>query len=126
MTKLFMSALLALSLLFSSFSFAGDWWERNKEWAVGQGIFLTLLAIDWRQTQVIATDPKYIEVNPILGNNPSISKVNRYFFTVGLLHTAGSWFMWKWNKDVWRWFIGFSIGTEANMTWYNLKVGIRF
>ena len=123
MTKLFMSALLSLSLLFS-FSFGGDWWERNKEWVVGQGIFLTLLAIDWGQTRYIAK-LGLPELNPILGKKPSLRKINAYFITVAILHTYLSWEGWKYNKRQWRWFIGISIGIELNQTFNNWAGGIE-
>ncbi len=93
---------------------------------MGQGIFLTLLTIDWRQTQVIATDDRFYETNPVLGKYPTIERVNTIILSTAILHTLASWGIWKWNKNIWRWGIGISIGIEGFAVWYNWRIGVRF
>ena len=40
----------------------------------------TLLVVDWLQTRYIADNPDdYHEINPIMGEHPSIGEVNAYF-----------------------------------------------
>jgi len=41
-----------------------------------------LLVVDWGQTREIAVNPRYREINVVLGENPSLDKVDLYFTTV--------------------------------------------
>jgi hypothetical protein len=49
--------------------------------------FQALLIADWKQTRQIARAPdRYFERNPILGNHPSVGRVDTYMFAAGVLH----------------------------------------
>src|SRR6266853_3835043 len=49
-----------------------------------------LHGIDWAQTRTIAKNPNQLhETNPILGEHPSVGKVNNYFLSTLL----GHWFL---------------------------------
>ncbi len=54
-----------------------------------------LLAIDWLQTLTIARNPgRWRELNPLLGEHPSVARVNAWFAFVALLAAAFCWRMW--------------------------------
>jgi len=40
-----------------------------------------LLVADWGQTREIAVNPRYREINILLGENPSLGEVDLYFAT---------------------------------------------
>lgn len=49
--------------------------------------YLALHGIDWAQTRSISKNPQFLhETNPILGEHPSVGKVNNYFLATGLAH----------------------------------------
>lgn len=53
-------------------------WSRND--TIRQGIVTSLFVADWRQTQHIVKNPgHYSERNPILGEHPSMRRVNALF-----------------------------------------------
>lgn len=79
-----MKALL-LILLFATSSFAADW-SWTKEDVAREIISTGVTVIDWGQTQDIRNHNGMVELNPILGRQPSRDSVNTYFGTVILLH----------------------------------------
>ena len=83
---------------------------------------LALQTADWMQTRQIAKDPAYYEYNPILGNHPSMGKVNRYFAaieagTVALNLTLPKEYAHGLNLA--------SIGFETAVVGHNLHIGLR-
>jgi hypothetical protein len=52
-----------------------------------QSIDAGLMYIDWKQTSQFSKNPKYYELNPIIGKHPSQDKINAYFITSLLLKT---------------------------------------
>ena len=100
------------------------------EWTDGQtskAIALALLtAADWGQTRNIARNPnKWHETNPMLGEHPSVSKVDSHFImssVVGavVLHSLPSKYRdWALNAG-----IMIEAGCVANN--FNLGIGIKF
>ncbi len=96
-----------------------------------EAVYLTLHVADWGQTRNIvhradtgcAGGPKCIELNPILGRNPSIRRVDTYFVVTALAHAAISHALPKdWRKG-WQYL---TIGMEAGVVGYNYSIGLKF
>lgn len=74
MKKLLAIILLLCSLQAHAFD---DWDTTDKRLFIASE---ALLLADWLQTRQIVKNPdKYYETNPILGEHPSMGKVNMYF-----------------------------------------------
>lgn len=111
--------LLLICLLYSSSTYAGKWTRKD---TIRQVVFISILAVDWQQTHKIATNPRYIETNPILGPNPSIKEIDIYFFSSAVLHSVIAYKLTpKWRK---RWQYIW-IGIEAGYIHHNYSAGIR-
>lgn len=80
--------LLCFYLIITPLSaFAFDSWRMQDYW--GEGLYLSLHYIDWKQTRQIAKHSEtHSEINPIIGPHPSLVAVNRYCLTSALLHIA--------------------------------------
>jgi hypothetical protein len=83
---------------------------------------LHYMRVDWGQTRYISKHQKYHEVNPLLGEHPTIGRVNRYMLVSGLTHVVVSDFL----SPPWRErFQYVTIGLKASVVTYNYSVGIR-
>lgn len=83
------------------------------------------LCVDWGQTKDIANYRDVYETNPILGKNPSQSKVNWYFASVISVNAAVGYALpEKYRKYFW----GSVAITEASVALHNKSIGltIRF
>lgn len=84
----------------------------------------TAMAMDWRQTQVIAMNPgRWRELNPVLGEHPSIGQVNRHFLWNGLLMSGIAYCL----PSTWR--KGYLVAVtavEVSFARHNYNLGIRF
>ena len=79
-----MKSIILMLLLAAGTAHAFDPWDTTDK-AVGVAA-ATAFVIDWRQTQSIARDPQHwSELNPMLGQHPSVGAVNRHFAINGLL-----------------------------------------
>lgn len=77
--------LAAFLFLFSINACAFDEWTSDDK--TREAVYLAVDAIDWLQTRNIARNPdKYYETNPILGQHPSVGRVNVYFASMMLAH----------------------------------------
>jgi len=97
-----------------------DWSKQDYARQIALSVFHTA---DWLQTRDIATNPDYRENNPVLGNNPSLSKVNLYFGTT----LFGSWIVADALPLEWR--KGFQyiyVGVEASCVSSNFNAGVKF
>lgn len=101
---------------------------------------MTLLVVDWGQTRAITNETvtyaslngqapvavsskrSYHEKNPLLGENPSRSEVDRYFL-VAVLGTAGLAYVLP--PTYRRWFLGGVIVLEAYSVINNHRIGLR-
>lgn len=103
---------------------ADDWtrgWDKTDS-AMAAAAF-TLKVIDWKQTHYIARNPaQHHEWNPILGNHPSVGRVNNYF--LGSIITTGTvtYFLPDFYRKM---FLGGSITVSAWLTHHNRSVGIK-
>jgi hypothetical protein len=79
--------LVALSLALTAAPAAAADWSRTDTALTGAA--LTGLAVDWGQTRTIARNPaRFNELNPFLGEHPSVGRVDRYF-ALAMLGTVG-------------------------------------
>lgn len=82
-----------------------------------------LLAVDWLQTRDIATNPRFEERNPILGSDPDLGDVNRYFAgAVAATWVAGHVLPEPWND---RFLLGV-VTTQGVVVAHNFSVGVRW
>lgn len=102
-------------------------WEKSewsKEDKARQLTYLMLHGADWAQTRTIAkASPEDLsEKNPILGDRPSVGRVNNYFLATGLGHLL----LMNALPPEWRkWAQYGTIGLEAGAAGRNkFKLGI--
>ena len=88
-------------------------------------VFQAALYADYRQTRVIAENPDlYTEMNPLLGDHPSTSRVRNYFIGASVAHMAITSLIPQGPyRTLWQ---GLGIGWEAGMVTANYQIGIRF
>lgn len=101
--------------------------ENKRSWTAGDTIlqltFSAVHAMDWSQTLYIARNPcTDHETNPVLGEHPSKGRVNSYFASTLVLHTAISYVLPKPYRTIWQvvW-----IGGQAVTVKRNIDVGIK-
>ena len=80
-------------------------------------------AIDWGQTRYIAKHPQdFRELNPILGDHPSVGRVNTYFIATGLAHYGISQWLSPSNRRGWQTItIIFAVATVSR----NHQIGVK-
>ena len=108
--------------LLPGYLYAADPWTRQDTYR--EIAALTLRTIDWKTTRDIARNPdKYIEANPLLGDHPSIGKVNTFFVLTTIIHPVISYYLPRDYRTVFQYIsIGIS-GTAATVNlWSGLKV----
>jgi hypothetical protein len=96
-------------------------WDRA-DLALG-GVAVSALVVDWGQTRYIAKHPeRYRETNPILGDHPSVGRVNAYF-AGSILATAliADWFR-PMNRKL---FLGAVAAVEIAVTNRNRSLGVK-
>ena len=77
--------ILVTILFFALPSRASDLWSDAD--VKREAVYLAVDTVDWLQTRNIARDPnKWYETNSVLGEHPSVGKVNMYFATMMLVH----------------------------------------
>ncbi len=85
MGKRIESTIVLLSLVLASqVTYA---WDKSD--ALWESAFLAVHTVDWGQTLDIASQchtGAYQEVNPFLGECPSVAKINQYFISMAALH----------------------------------------
>jgi|SRR3989338_354235 len=104
-------------------------WEQKdkKEWDKTDSILLgtavTLLAVDWNQTRIIARNPdRFNEKNAILGNHPSVGKVNGYF-AAAIIGTIGV--AMALPSEYRKFWLGGITVLEVSVTQHNRSLGIK-
>lgn len=147
------TSIIFLLILLTSPCFAS---EPQTNWStqdtVLQLAFVSLLELDREQTVWSSKHPytyeytvtqipngvafnkysiSHTESNPIIGNNASVGKINGYFASVAIVHTAISYGLRKsgWNLfgvplvTIWQ---GVNIGIEGVVVGRNISVGTKF
>lgn len=116
--RAFFVGLLALCL--ASCSSASSWTRGD---TARQAAVIGLLAVDHHQTQTIAKEPeKWKEYNPILGRHPSEGKVDAYFLSLAVGHTAIAAVLPEKYRKWWQYIY---IGAEGFCIIHNFGEGIR-
>lgn len=70
---------------------AREWTDEELRW--GAALAVTRL-VDWGQTRYIAKHPdRFREVNPLIGDHPSIGEVNRHFIVSTALMFAAAHYL---------------------------------
>lgn len=100
--------------------YQGDPWSNQDIYL--QLTYLTFVSIDWLQTRKIASDPNRKEMNPFLGPNPSLRKVDLIIGSSIIAHSIITWILPTKYRPFWQmlW-----IGAEMAATSHNYSVGIR-
>lgn len=112
---------LSILLLLASISTAhADEWDGTD--SALEVTYQVLAAVDWIQTRQIAKNPSYWEQNPLLGNHPSVSKVNEYFALTGLAHYYIATQLSVHTRHI---FQGASISIEVSVIAHNYAIGLR-
>ena len=119
MIKLILILLLLVPCSVGAFEI-DEWTTRD---TILQVTCSALKTIDWLQTREIAVNPKYYELNPILGKHPSRRKVDIYFASTLVGHAAISYLLPHPYRTWWQccW-----IGISATTVTRNYRLGIRF
>jgi len=109
---------LSVALLAGSAQ-ADEWMTADTQ---REAVYLALHAMDWAQTRNIARNPyKWHEQNSILGEHPSVDRVDAYFAIIALAHVAVSDMLPTEYRTAWQ---HVSIGFEAGVVGHNLSLGI--
>jgi len=105
------SFILVISLLFSQCSY-GQSVEWTEEQQVLAGILATELVLDWHTTrnlaagnwcyQPVTQSHTCWELNPILGQYPSVNRVDNHFLVVGLIVYTLVEFVPEYRTDILR------------------------
>lgn len=110
--------ILALSLAISQNINAKEWTTEHTKWETA---YLITHIIDWGQTLEITQNPKYTELNPIIGKYPTRGKVNKYFLTTAIGHYLVSKHLTS-NRELWQ---KTSFFFELGIISRNVQLGIR-
>ena len=119
MKYIILAAVFILASVFSSPVHAESDWTITDTGL--QLAYTTVHVMDWLQTRQIAANPdKWHETNPVLGEHPSKGKVDAYFATTLVAHTAISYLLPK-EVDV----MGYKVPARNiwQMVWIGVEVG---
>ena len=110
-----------LCAVFSTPTLAADPWTPQEQAA---GVALgTLIVVDYLQTRQIAKHPdQYHEVNLILGQHPSLGKVNNYFAIASVLTYV---IMDALPTEYRGWMLAAGITVEAVVVGSNFGLGLK-
>lgn len=116
-----MKTITTLLLLFPLTTYAFDQWSDADK--TRETVYLSLHIIDWGQSLDIAKRPdEYNEDNFILGNKPSVNRVNTHFAIASVMHVVAVHVMpAKWRPA----FQYYWIVIEANTVYSNYSIGLR-
>lgn len=129
-TIIILFILLSFGTANAEYKFAENWNRNDTEWQVAS---IVLGVADWLQTRYISKHPdEYREMNKVLGDHPSLDKVDLYFASVIVAYTIiaaalppeAEVFDYKINprricQSVW-------IGVEGVTVVRNIAIGIKF
>src|SRR5258708_36716438 len=88
------------------------------------GAYSVVTYVDWRQTQYIARHPEsFLETNKKIGEHPSISTVNNYFWRKAALETSIAYILPSWYRKS---FLGGMAVYEFQGIRQNRKLGVKF
>ncbi len=99
---------------------ASDWTDADTN---RQLVFYGLKAIDWKQTLSIKNNPNLQEGNPLLGPNPSDSRINNFMLGAMLLETGIAVYL---NADQRAYFQYIMIGFTGLTIGHNWTAGTKW
>lgn len=112
---------IAALLLLPSLCNADDWDKYDYSL---YGAYAVVTYADWRQTQYIAKHPEsFQENNKKIGEHPSISTVNNYFWRKAALETSIAYILPGWYRKS---FLGGMTIYEFQIVHHNKSAGIKF
>lgn len=121
-TKL--AAFVISTILLNTSVVAGDEWTDSQ---VTKAVALAVLTTaDWAQTRNIARNPhKWYETNPLLGEHPSVSKVDKHFIISGIV---GAFVLESLPSKYRDWALNAGIMIEVGcvVNNFNLGIGVKF
>ena len=113
--------IILVLLLNTEFSFAENWTKKDTYTELA---FLSIHFLDYQTTIDIAKKPNlYVEKNIILGEHPSIGRVNTYFISTAIIHPIISYYLPKKYRKTFQYF---SIGVSTLAVTNNLSCGLKF
>lgn len=110
-----------LIIIILLFPFTVQAWDKQE--IALEVIWQTLHAVDWLQTQEIASNDDYYETNLLIGKYPSRGRVNTHMALFAVGHVAISHFMPDKYRKYWQ---GISIVVKGGYVVHNYSIGIRF
>ena len=87
-----------------------------------EATYMAFHVADWGQTRDITMSPNYGEGNHILGRDPSIERINRYFLSTAILHAG---IVKSLSKEYRTIFQTITISIEAGFVRHNASVGMK-
>lgn len=123
--KTWIMGLVIFKLMNPSVALADEVWFTPFSWYdyALEATYFGVTSMDWSQTQQIANDPAhYHEMNPLLGQHPSLANVNVLIPSAMALHALIAYALPKPFREVWQmaW-----IGVEASTVQHNASIGLR-
>lgn len=122
------SVLLGTFIVIAAFIFAGTARADEGSWNDTDKVLLTAVEasyyIDYRQTRQIAVNPRrYYEHNQIMGEHPSVGRVNNYF----LASAIGTYLLADVLPENYRrLFLSGALTVEVVTIVHNHKIGLRY
>ena len=114
-----MKWLCALAFALPLLAAAGKWTGPQKEALIASEL---MLAADWAQTRQIARNPAlFRELNPILGEHPSVGRVNTYFLAAMTLNYLFA----DWLGDNREFYLGAIAVSEGVVVNRNASLGLK-
>lgn len=112
---------LALALLALP-AHAREWTDDEVAWGTAAAV---AHVIDWGQTRYIATHPeRFRELNPMIGEHPSLGGVNRYFLASGAFMFVAAHYMPQYRSTLLK--VWFAVGVASGVRNAMIGVQIRF
>lgn len=102
---------------------AGEWFTPfRRDDYLREIAYTTITVIDWRQTQILIEDNKYVETNIFLGSGVTRSEVDTMVPIAIAAHWLITWALPRDKRLAWQWFW---IGIETGAVSSNYGAGIR-
>lgn len=112
-------AAMALMAFFAQAQAHDPWDNADRALLVGSS---AAWIVDWGQSRWIAKHPEYRETNRILGDHPSVGRVNAYFVTMLVGNYIVADALPSPLRKMW---LGGTIVIEANTAARNYGIGVR-
>jgi hypothetical protein len=114
--------ILTCMALLSSTAQADDWTPSNTAW---EAAFIAATIVDCGQTRDISRRPAYegyYEHNTIIGRNPSVGRIDKYFSAVLIGHFAVSYVLPKKYRETWQ---KYTTVSQVAIIAHNHYIGLR-